>query len=86
MGNTSTHGCALGNHILISLSSTSIAAVQPLEVERDQYCVDVLLSRQRDGYLPACPVSRDVVTYIPSGGDLEAELLLAGFPCQASPG
>ena len=54
-----------------------------LEVERDPFCVQILKSRQLEGFLPNCPVSLDVVDYKPSGNDLEAELVTAGFPCQA---
>ena len=54
-----------------------------LQVEQDDFCVSILQARQQDGCLHACPISRDVQTYNPSGGDLAAELVTAGFPCQA---
>lgn len=52
------------------------------KVESDDFCVEVLKCRQRDGLLPACGISRDVVTYQPSGDALAAELVVGGFPCQ----
>ena len=53
------------------------------KVERDEFCVSVLKSRQADGLLEQCPISNDVLTYQPQGDDLAAEVLTAGFPCQA---
>ncbi len=49
----------------------------------NDFCVSVLRARQQDGFLPTCPISRDVKTYVPSGEDLSAELVTGGFPCQA---
>ena len=54
------------------------------KVESDSFCVAVLKSRQQEGCLPTCPISSDVVSYKPSGGDLAAQLVTAGFPCQAA--
>ena len=53
------------------------------KVECNEYCVNVLKSRQQEGCLPACSISKDVAEYIPSGRALEAELVTAGFPRQA---
>lgn len=52
-------------------------------MERDPFCVSVLRARQTDGVLPQCPISEDVVAYRPQGDDLAADLVVAGFPCQA---
>ena len=39
--------------------------------------VNVLKSRQQEGCLPACSISKDVAEYVPSGRALEAELVTA---------
>ena len=54
------------------------------KVESSSFCVAVLKSRQQEGCLPSCPISSDVVSYKPSGEDLCAEVVTAGFPCQAA--
>lgn len=54
------------------------------KVEMDPYCRSVLLARQRDQCLPLCSISEDVREYSPKWAHQEAELVAAGFPCQAS--
>ena len=53
------------------------------EVERSQFCQSVLRARQQEGSLPKCEISDDVCAYQPAGPALEAEIVTAGFPCQA---
>ena len=53
------------------------------EVERSQFCQSVLRARQQEGSLPKCRISDDVCVYQPHGPALEAEIVTAGFPCQA---
>lgn len=55
------------------------------EVERDEFCRDVLAQRQRDGMLPKCKLHPDVTTLKGSEAAAEgATGLGGGFPCQAS--
>lgn len=54
------------------------------KVENDPFCTTVLQSRQKDGCIDTCPISEDVTVYHPEGSDLDAELVTAGFPCQAT--
>ena len=39
-------------------------------------------SRMQDGFLPQADIASDVKEFIPTGSQLTAEGLLAGFPCQ----
>lgn len=54
------------------------------EVERDEFCVSVLKARMADNALPTCKICDDVTSYRPVGPALDAEVVTAGFPCQAS--
>ena len=54
------------------------------KVEMDAYCRSVLVARQRDQCLPPCTISEDVREYVPDKSHKTAEVVAAGFPCQAS--
>eukprot|EP00434_Breviolum_minutum_P002118 symbB.v1.2.001870.t1/scaffold79.1/size344139/1 len=51
-------------------------------VECDEYCIRVLKARQTEGVLSDAPIWTDVTTYEPTGSDLAATVVAAGFPCQ----
>lgn len=53
------------------------------KVECDEFAVSVLQARQKDGLIPECGITHDVVSYKPDSAALDADLLSAGFPCQA---
>jgi DNA (cytosine-5)-methyltransferase 1 len=51
-------------------------------VEKEPYCREVLLRRQRDGLLPLFPVWDDVKTFDGSRWRGKVDIITAGFPCQ----
>lgn len=51
-------------------------------MECDEYCIRVLKARQTEGVLSDAPIWTDVTTYEPTGSDLAATVVAAGFPCQ----
>lgn len=52
-------------------------------VEIDDYCSEVLVQRQRDGWMDTFPIYGDITTL--NGGDFKGtfDILCGGFPCQA---
>lgn len=52
-------------------------------VERDEYCIEVLIQRQNERTLPVFPIWDDICTFDgrPWGGTVD--LVSGGFPCQA---
>ena len=55
-----------------------------MQVECDPVCRKILAARMMEGSLPQCAIMPDVCGYHPSQSAVDAEWLLAGFPCQAS--
>lgn len=51
-------------------------------VEIEPYCQDVLLARQRDGFLPAFPIWDDVRTFDGHPWRGHVDIVTGGFPCQ----
>ena len=51
-------------------------------VEKEPYCREVLLRRQRDGVLPMFPIWDDVKTFDGREWRGAVDLVTAGFPCQ----
>ena len=54
-------------------------------MERDDFCQRILKARMSDHCLPKAPIHGDVRTYKPEGEAKYADLVSAGFPCQARP-
>lgn len=52
-------------------------------VERDAYCVEVLMQRQNDGILQPFPVWDDIRTFDGAPWRGTVDLVSGGFPCQA---
>jgi len=50
-------------------------------VELDPYCRRVLLSRQRDGFLPRFPIWDDVTTFDGKPWSGRVDVISGGFPC-----
>ena len=82
MAGAGPNGCSL-NVQSFSFLHANLFPIPSLQVERDEYCVQVLKARQSEGVLTNCEISKDVTTYKPSGHDLSASVVTAGFPCQA---
>lgn len=51
-------------------------------VEKEPYCREVLLRRQRDGVLPMFPIWDDVRTFDGKRWRGSVDIVTAGFPCQ----
>lgn len=51
-------------------------------VEKEPYCREVLLKRQRDGVLPLFPIWSDVRTFDGRPWRGAVDIVTAGFPCQ----
>ena len=51
-------------------------------VEKEPYCREVLLRRQRDGVLPLFPVWDDIRTFDGRPWSGAVDIVTAGFPCQ----
>lgn len=69
---TGIGGGLLGSKLL---GWTTICAV-----EKEPYCREVLLRRQRDGMLDMFPIWDDIRTF--DGSNWKADIITAGFPCQ----
>ena len=52
-------------------------------VERDEYCINVLVQRQNDRILPAFPIWDDICTFDGRPWNGTVDLVSGGFPCQA---
>ena len=52
-------------------------------MEYNAFCQEVLKARMADGALDKAAVHGDVCSYEVDGEALRAEILLAGWPCQA---
>lgn len=52
-------------------------------VERDEYCIEVLMQRQNERTLPAFPVWDDICTFDGRPWRGTVDLVSGGFPCQA---
>lgn len=52
-------------------------------VERDEYCINVLVQRQNDRILPAFPIWDDICTFDGRSWNGTVDLVSGGFPCQA---
>lgn len=52
-------------------------------IERDAYCQQVLLARQRDGSLPAFPIFSDIRNFDGRPFRGRVDVVAGGFPCQA---
>ena len=50
-------------------------------VEIDPYCRQVLLARQRDGFLPVFPIWDDVLTFDGRPWQGHIDIITGGFPC-----
>ena len=55
-----------------------------VEVEFDPYCQQVLAARQKEGFLPDCPIFSNIETFDPAEHPECREVtgLTGGFPCQ----
>ncbi len=51
-------------------------------VEKDAYCVEILLRRQEEGHLPPFPVWSDARTFDGTAWRGVVDIVSAGFPCQ----
>jgi DNA (cytosine-5)-methyltransferase 1 len=51
-------------------------------VEKEPYCREVLLRRQRDGMLPLFPIWDDIQTFEGEPWSDVVDIISAGFPCQ----
>jgi DNA (cytosine-5)-methyltransferase 1 len=51
-------------------------------VEWEEYCIEVLLQRQRDGMLPVFPIWDDIQTFDGKPWREKVDVVSAGFPCQ----
>lgn len=67
-------GGLLGSHLL---GWTPVCAV-----EKEPYCREVLLRRQRDGVLPLFPIWDDIRTFDGRPWRGAVDIVTAGFPCQ----
>jgi DNA (cytosine-5)-methyltransferase 1 len=52
-------------------------------VERDEYCIEVLVQRQNERTLPAFPIWDDICTFDGRPWRGTVDLVSGGFPCQA---
>ena len=52
-------------------------------VERDEYCINVLMQRQNERVLPCFPVWDDICTFDGRPWKGTVDLVSGGFPCQA---
>ena len=52
-------------------------------VERDEYCIEVLIQRQNDRALPIFPICDDICTFDGRLWNGTVDLVSGGFPCQA---
>jgi DNA (cytosine-5)-methyltransferase 1 len=52
-------------------------------VERDEYCIEVLIQRQNERALPAFPIWDDICTFDGKPWRGTVDLVSGGFPCQA---
>lgn len=52
-------------------------------VERDEYCINVLVQRQNDRVIPAFPIWDDICTFDGRAWNGTVDLVSGGFPCQA---
>lgn len=52
-------------------------------VERDEYCIEVLIQRQNERVLPCFPIWDDVCTFDGRPWNGTVDLVSGGFPCQA---
>ena len=52
-------------------------------VERDEYCIEVLIQRQNERILPAFPIWDDICTFDGRPWRGTVDLVSGGFPCQA---
>lgn len=52
-------------------------------VERDEYCIEVLMQRQNERTLPAFPIWDDICTFDGRPWRGTVDLVSGGFPCQA---
>lgn len=71
---TGTGGGLLGSRLL---GWTPVCAV-----EKESYCREVLLRRQRDGLLDLFPIWDDIRTFDGSPWRGAVDIVTAGFPCQ----
>ena len=53
-------------------------------VERDPFCVSVLVGRMRDGVLPGAPVWDDIATFDGRPWRGKVDCVCAGYPCSHS--
>ena len=51
-------------------------------VEIDEYCCKILEQRQKDGWLPAFPIFKDVKEFDGSEIQEKVDVVCGGFPCQ----
>ena len=70
--------------VVLSISAPC-SVVFVWQVEMDPFCVRVLKARMADGVLPTCGISNDVLSFDPaiSTESARAQVVTAGFPCQA---
>lgn len=55
-----------------------------MQVEKSGFCQSVLRARKDDGYFPpTMRIADDVCSYVPTGNEKLATVVLARFPCQA---
>src|SRR5690606_37521384 len=52
-------------------------------VERDEYCVEVLIQRQNERVLTCFPIWDDICTFDGRAWNGTVDLVSGGFPCQA---
>ena len=52
-------------------------------VERDEYCIEVLIQRQNERTIPAFPIWDDICTFDGRPWRGTVDLVSGGFPCQA---
>lgn len=52
-------------------------------VERDEYCIEVLIQRQNERVIPCFPIWDDICTFDGRPWNGTVDLVSGGFPCQA---
>jgi DNA (cytosine-5)-methyltransferase 1 len=72
---TGAGGGLLASHIL---GQNIVCAV-----ERDEYCIEVLIQRQNERTLQCFPIWDDICTFNGRPGNGTVDLVSGGFPCQA---
>lgn len=65
------------------LASSLLGHTVVCAVERDEYCIEVLVQRQNERVLPVFPIWDDICTFNGRPWRGTVDLVSGGFPCQA---